>query len=128
MNIAVEQVQYFSWKILGGRSFHAVNSLSPCAFGGRGGQGYPVDPDPAVVGYRRIFDEVGQKGSRYYIVESDSGIGNATSDPGRSLRHAKISIANMLALRGGYTGRGQSDVSDGAEYGHTHDDGHEHEG
>ena len=24
------------------------------------GQGYPVDPDPAVVGYRRLFDEVGQ--------------------------------------------------------------------
>ena len=30
------------------------------------GQGYPVDPDPAVVGYKRIFDEVAEKGSRYY--------------------------------------------------------------
>jgi hypothetical protein len=109
---------------------NAGNPGPDVVYAGEGsiGQGYPVDPDPAVVGYRRIFDEVGQKGSRYYIVESDSGIGNATSDPGRSLRHAKISIANMLALRGGYTGRGQSDVSDGAEYGHTHDDGHEHEG
>ena len=49
------------------------------------GQGYPVDPDPAVVGYKKLFDEIGEKGSRYYIVETDSGIGKA-ADPGRSLR------------------------------------------
>jgi hypothetical protein len=79
------------------------------------GQGYPVDPDPAVVGYRRIFDEVGEKGSRFFIVESDSGIGNA-ADRGRSLRHAKISIANMLGLRGGFQGKGTSDAPDGAEF------------
>ena len=79
------------------------------------GQGYPVDPDPAVVGYRRIFDEVGEKGSRFFIVESDSGIGNA-ADRGRSLRHAKVSIANMLGLRGGFLGTGTSDAPDGAEF------------
>jgi hypothetical protein len=79
------------------------------------GQGYPVDPDPAVVGYRRIFDEVGEKGSRFFIVESDSGIGNA-ADRGRSLRHAKVSIANMLGLRGGFLGKGTSDAPDGAEF------------
>ena len=79
------------------------------------GQGYPVDPDPAVVGYRRIFDEVGQKGSRFYIVESDSGIGNA-ADRGRSLRYAKVTIANMLGLRGGALGNGRSDVADQAEF------------
>jgi hypothetical protein len=64
------------------------------------GQGFPIDPDPAVVGFRRIFSEVGAKGSHAAIVESDSAIGNA-ADPGRSLRHAKISIQNMLGLRGG---------------------------
>ena len=77
--------------------------------------GYPVDPDPAVVGYKRIFDEVGEKGSRFYIVESDGAIGSA-ADPGRSLRHAKISIANMLGLRGGYKGNGRSGVADDAEF------------
>jgi sugar phosphate isomerase/epimerase len=79
------------------------------------GQGYPVDPDTAVVGFRKLFDTIGQKGSRYYIVESDSGIGNA-ADRGRSLRHAKISIANMLGLRGGYQGKGKGTVPDGAEF------------
>jgi sugar phosphate isomerase/epimerase len=79
------------------------------------GQGYPVDPDPAVVGFKRIFDEVGEKGSRFFIVESDSGIGNA-ADRGRSLRHAKISIANMLGLRGGAKSNGRSDAPDEAEF------------
>jgi hypothetical protein len=79
------------------------------------GQGYPVDPDPAVVGYQRLFGEVGEKGSRFYIVESDSGIGGVT-DQGRSLRHSKISIANMLGLRGGHRGNGQSSVADEAEF------------
>ena len=36
--------------------------------------------------------------------------------PGRSLRHAKISIANLLGLRGGYKGNGQSTVVDDAEF------------
>ena len=64
------------------------------------GQGFPIDPDPAVVGFRRIFADVGAKGSHAAIIESDSAIGGAT-DPGRSLRHAKISIQNVLGLRGG---------------------------
>ena len=63
-------------------------------------QGYPVDPDPGVVGYKKLFDDVGAKGSRFYIVESDNAIGPAT-DPGRSLRHAKLAIAYMLGLRAG---------------------------
>ena len=79
------------------------------------GQGYPVDPDPAVVGYKRLFGEVGEKGSRFFIVESDNAIGTA-ADPGRSLRHAKISIANLLGLRGGYKGNGRSTVVDDAEF------------
>jgi hypothetical protein len=79
------------------------------------GQGYPVDTDPAVVGFKRIFDDVGQKGSRYYVIESDSGPGGAT-DPGRSLRHAKYSLQNLLGLRGGVKPRGKSDIADEAEY------------
>jgi len=79
------------------------------------GQGYPVDPDPAVVGFKRIFDEVGEKGSNYYIVESDSGPGGAT-DPGRSLRHAKYSLLNMLGLRAGGKVHARSTVPDEAEY------------
>jgi sugar phosphate isomerase/epimerase len=77
------------------------------------GQGYPVDPDPAVIGFKRLFDEMGQKGSRYYIIESDSGPGPAT-DPGRSLRHAKISLQNLIGLRGGSKGHPQSSVADEA--------------
>jgi sugar phosphate isomerase/epimerase len=77
------------------------------------GQGYPVDPDPAVIGFKRLFDEVGQKGSRYYIVESDSGPGPA-SDPGRSLRHAKISLQNLMGLRGGPKAHAHSSVADQA--------------
>jgi len=90
---------------------------SDVVYAGEGsiGRGYPVDPDPAVVGFRRIFDEVGEKGSRFFIVESDSGIGGAT-DQGRSLRHANVSFGNMLGLRGGQLGNGQSTVADEAEY------------
>jgi len=79
------------------------------------GQGYPVDPDPAVVGYKRIFDEVGQKGAKYAIIESDSGPGPA-SDPGRSLRHAKYSLQNLLGLRGGVKAKGKSTVADEASF------------
>jgi sugar phosphate isomerase/epimerase len=77
------------------------------------GQGYPVDPDPAVIGFKRLFDEIGQKGSRYYIIESDSGPGPA-SDPGRSLRHAKISLQNLVGLRGGSKAHPHSTVVDDA--------------
>ena len=64
------------------------------------GQGYPVDPDPAVLGFKKIFDDVGAKGSHFAFVESDSGPGPAT-DPGRSLRHAKLGAQYLLGLRGG---------------------------
>jgi hypothetical protein len=63
-------------------------------------KGYPVDPDPGVVGFKRIFDNVGEKGSRFFILESDNAIGPAT-DPGRSLRHAKLAVEYLLGLRAG---------------------------
>jgi hypothetical protein len=62
------------------------------------GQGYPVDPDPGVVGFKKLFKDVDVKGDKFYIVESDNAIGPA-SDPGRSLRHAKLGVAYLLGLR-----------------------------
>ena len=75
------------------------------------GNGYPVDPDPAVPGFKKLFQDVGSKGSHYVFVESDSGPGPAT-DPGRSLRHAKISAQNLLGLRGGTSAKHQSSSSE----------------
>jgi hypothetical protein len=62
-------------------------------------KGYPVDPDPGVVGFKKIFTAVDPKGAKFYIVESDNAIGPAT-DPGRSLRHLKLAAPYLLGLRG----------------------------
>jgi hypothetical protein len=78
-------------------------------------QGHPVDPDPAVVGFERIFDDVGAKGSRFYIAESDNAIGPATTDPGRSLRHAKLAAQYLLGLRAGPNAQPTSSVADELE-------------
>jgi sugar phosphate isomerase/epimerase len=78
-------------------------------------QGYPVDPDPAVIGWKRIFGDTGAKGAHQVIIESDSGPGPA-SDPGRSLRHAKVSAQNLLGLRGGIKPQKDSTVADEATY------------
>jgi sugar phosphate isomerase/epimerase len=76
-------------------------------------------PDPSVIGFRRMFTEVRSiraKGFRYHIIESDQGPGPMPTaqqppynpnlppaqqphDPGRSLRLAKISARNLLALK-----------------------------
>lgn len=63
---------------------------------GEGGLGQGIDPDPAVKSFKD-FIEVKGKYNRMHMVESDSGPGGS-SDPGRSLRHAKIS-ANWLLDR-----------------------------
>jgi hypothetical protein len=81
-------------------------------------QGYPIDPDPGVVGFKRIFDDVGAKGSRFYIAESDNAIGPAATDPGRSLRHAKLAAQYLLGLRAGPKAHATSSV---------YDEQHEHE-
>ncbi|HXV35463.1 MAG TPA: twin-arginine translocation signal domain-containing protein [Gaiellaceae bacterium] len=73
-------------------------------------RGYPVDPDPAVVGFKRIFDDVGAKGSRFYMTESDNAIGPAATDAGRSLRHAKLATQYLLGLRAGPKAQPTSDV------------------
>ena len=74
------------------------------------GRGYPVDPDPNVVGFKKLFDDVGAKGSRFYIAESDNAIGPAATDPGRSLRHAKLAAQYLLGLRAGPKAQPTSDV------------------
>jgi len=77
------------------------------------GRGYPIDPDPGVVGFKKLFDEVGAKGSRFFIVESDNAIGPAT-DPGRSLRHAKLGAQYLFGLRAGPSPKSHSDASEDA--------------
>ena len=67
-----------------------------------------------MIGWKRIFGEMGAKGEHFVIVESDSGPGPA-SDPGRSLRHAKISAQNLLGFRKGVTKK-TSEVADEAVY------------
>jgi hypothetical protein len=79
---------------------------------GQIGKGYPADPDPNVIGFRRMFTEVRshrRKGFKFHIIESDAGPGpapargvatnDAIHDPGRSLRLAKISARNLLGLK-----------------------------
>jgi hypothetical protein len=74
-------------------------------------KGYPYDSDPAVVGFKKIFDDVGNKGAKFSILETDSGIGNA-ADPGRSLRHAKLGIEYLLGLRAGPSTHASHGVED----------------
>jgi hypothetical protein len=62
------------------------------------GQGYPVDPDPEVIGFQETFERYRLSSPGWFVNESDSGPGGA-ADPGRSLRWAKESAQWMLALR-----------------------------
>jgi Xylose isomerase-like TIM barrel len=64
------------------------------------GRGYPVDPDPEVLGFRDTFTDFQLSDPAWFNTESDLGPGPAT-DPGRSLRWAKVSAAYMLQLREG---------------------------
>jgi hypothetical protein len=76
-------------------------------------KGYPVDPDPGVVGFEQLFFDVKKQlkgGPRYYIVESDNAIGPA-ADLGRSVRHAKLGAMYML----GKKFPGAKDKGDGTE-------------
>jgi sugar phosphate isomerase/epimerase len=62
------------------------------------GRGYPVDPDPEVLGFRRMLTLWPPSDPGWYNSESDSGPGRA-NDPGRSLRWAKVSAKYLLNLR-----------------------------
>ncbi len=62
-------------------------------------QGYPVDPDPEVLGYAEQFSRFPLSPPGWFHAESDSGPGPAAIDPGRSLRWAKVSAAWLKNLR-----------------------------
>jgi sugar phosphate isomerase/epimerase len=62
-------------------------------------RGYPVDPDPEVIGYQDQFDRFELSSPGWFHAESDSGPGPAATDPGRSLRWAKVSAEYLLNLR-----------------------------
>ena len=62
------------------------------------GRGYPVDPDPAVIGFPDTFERYRLAPPRWFHTESDNGPGPA-ADPGRSLRWAKVSARYMLSVR-----------------------------
>jgi sugar phosphate isomerase/epimerase len=64
------------------------------------GRGHPVDIDPAVLGFPETFRRYRLSDPGWFHNESDAGPGPA-SDPGRSLRWAKISARYMRSLRAG---------------------------
>jgi len=62
------------------------------------GQGHPADVDPEVLGFREWFRRDRLSDPGWFHAESDDGPGPAT-DPGRSLRWAKVSASSMRSLR-----------------------------
>jgi sugar phosphate isomerase/epimerase len=80
-----------------------LNSGIDVVYVGEGsiGRGYPVDPDPEVIGFQDQFARFKLSPPGWFHNESDSGPGPAATDPGRSLRWAKVSAEYMLALREG---------------------------
>jgi sugar phosphate isomerase/epimerase len=80
-------------------------------------RGYPVDPDPEVIGYSEQFDRFELSSPAWFHAESDSGPGPAT-DPGRSLRWAKVSAKYLLDLR--------ADDDDDCDDDDHHHHGHRH--
>jgi sugar phosphate isomerase/epimerase len=71
------------------------------------GKGYPADIDPAVLGFPETFRRYRLSAPGWFHTESDSGPGSPTSDPGRSLRWAKVSARYMLSLAGHRKGHHQ---------------------
>ena len=82
-------------------------------------KGYPVDPDPEVIGYQEQFDRFELSSPGWFHSESDSGPGPA-GDAGRSLRWAKVSAKYLLNLRAA-DDRDDCDDDDGhGHHGHGH--------
>jgi sugar phosphate isomerase/epimerase len=84
------------------RAGFPLNGGTDVVYVGEGsvGRGYPVDPDPEVIGFPETFERYRLSDPAWFHTESDSGPGPA-SDPGRSLRWAKVSAEYMLSLQGG---------------------------
>jgi sugar phosphate isomerase/epimerase len=76
-------------------------------------QGYPVDPDPEVLGYAVQFDRFELASPGWFHAESDSGPGPAAADPGRSLRWAKVSAVYLRNLT-------EAETREDCENGHSH--------
>src|SRR4051794_23388447 len=78
-----------------------LNSGVDVVYVGEGsiGKGYPCDIDPAVLGFPETFKRYPLTDPGWFHAESDNGPGPA-SDPGRSLRWAKVSAAYLLSLSG----------------------------
>ena len=70
-----------------------LNSGVDVVYVGEGsvGQGYPVDPDPEVHRLPGAVRPLRAQQPGWFHAESDSGPGPAATDPGRSLRWAKVS-------------------------------------
>ena len=76
-------------------------------------QGYPVDPDPEVLGYGVQFDHFELASPGWFHAESDSGPGPAAIDPGRSLRWTKVSAVYLRNLK-------ETEAREDCENGHGH--------
>ena len=83
-------------------------------------RGYPVDPDPEVIGYSEQFDRFELSSPGWFHAESDSGPGPAATDAGRSLRWAKVSAKYLLNLREDDNGEDCDDDDDHHGHGHGH--------
>ena len=83
-------------------------------------QGYPVDPDPEVLGYAEQFDRFELSSPGWFHAESDSGPGPAATDAGRSLRWAKVTAKYLLDLRAD----DRDDCDDDHDHHHHHGHGH----
>ena len=99
------------------RAGFPLNGGTDVVYVGEGsiGKGYPVDPDPEVIGFPDTFARYPLSDPGWFNTESDLGPGPAT-DPGRSLRWAKVSAKYMLAVRAGQGGEDCDD--DGHGHGH----------
>ena len=84
-----------------------------CVGEGSISRGYPVDPDPEVLGYAVQFDRFEPASPGWFHAESDSGPGPAAIDPGRSLRWAKVSAVYLRNLK-------EDEVREDCEDGHGH--------
>jgi sugar phosphate isomerase/epimerase len=85
------------------RPLFPLNGSRDVVYVGEGsiGRGYPVDIDPEVLGFREWFRRFRLSDPGWFHAESDGGPGPAT-DPGRSLRWAKISAQYLRSLHAGH--------------------------
>jgi sugar phosphate isomerase/epimerase len=91
------------------RPLFPLNGSVDVVYVGEGsiGKGYPADIDPEVLGFRELFRRYRLSPPGWFHTESDAGPGPAATDPGRSLRWAKVSARAMLGVRAAHRGHGR---------------------